>query len=184
MTSVLVNPVANSQFSFYPLIASNKVCYILLLDALSSLGFQDITLSWFSSYLTTPPFSISFSDSTSFAWPLNGEVPRAQTSALYSSLSTSFDLIQICSFKYYQNAHDTHLYLQLRPPLWSPDPHFHCLLHISKLKMSKMELMRRFPKRDLSSSFPITIDGNSILTGSQTQNRVTLDFLLHTHQMW
>lgn len=58
-----------------------------------------------------------------------------------------------------------------------------CLLRISKLKMSQVELMRCFPKPELPAGFRGTTDGNSVLPGSQTPNRATLDFLLHTHQM-
>lgn len=82
---------SSGQFSSYWLITSDIINHILLLDTHSSLDFQNTSLSWFSSSLTAPTFLVSFPGSASFPWPLSVDVRRAQTSVLYSSLSTSFD---------------------------------------------------------------------------------------------
>lgn len=108
---------------------------------------------------------------------LKGSELRPQSSTLshLPLMMTSYKYVVLNAI----NMPMTHIYIS-SPDLF-PELYTHiskCLLHISKLKMSKTKLLICFPKLDLPAVFPITIDGNSGFSVAQPKNSVILDSCL------
>lgn len=88
MIPLLLKPMVNSQSPLYIWsLAFDPVDYSLLLHwTFCTFGFQDVALSWFSSYLNGSSISFSFNGSSLSPWPYMLVCPRAHPSYLLSSL--------------------------------------------------------------------------------------------------
>lgn len=118
-------------------------------------------------------------------------MPRAETSVLYSSLSTSFDgLIQILihDFQYHQYAHDPYMYISSSRSLpWTLDSYMQLSVPHLQIQHVQNQTLDLLPQTWPTHRLLITTDGNYLLPVAQARNlesSLTPVVLSHTHQIW
>lgn len=148
-------------------------------------GLPDISSPWFSSYLIAPTYSVSFPVSSSFPWPLNVEVPRSQTPVFCSF----FPPLLMVSYRYVVlntiNMPRTHIYISIpvSPFPWTLDSYIQLSVPYLQAQDFQTILLMCSPKLDVHATFPITIDGNSILSVAQPKNWYILDLVFLSHAL-
>lgn len=142
MTSVLQNPMVNSQSSSDSDL--NISCHSLFLETLSSDGFQD-TLGFPLTSLATTPQSPLFFPHLSDLWTLMSQEGISPWILLFPIYPHS----QSQSFKYYSCTDDTQIYILSR----TPNPYTQLPTHISTQMLTR-HLRTSKPQTELLIFFP------------------------------